>query len=573
MRSFVVFCFACAAPAFAQLKVVTPEVAAQPPAHPAPVATPVWAPDGMSFAWRHKDGLHVYDIRSRSRRRVVATEALEGQAAKVPSEPAFTWENRRVTEHQLQWFPDGRTFLVSVGQDLFTVDVVSAKIRQLTSTAEAERDPKLSPDGKSVSFIRGNEVWVLPTAGGLARKLTSGSSATVWNGRTDWVYPEELDLGTAHWWSPDSRTIAFLQFDVSRQVVYPHAHLVPVEAIYEPQRYPKAGTPNADVKLGVVAADGGQVRWMDINGGNDSLLARVQWLPDSRRIAVQRLNRVQNRLDLVFVAGDSGEARTVLTETDPHWIDISNDLHFLDGEKFVWSSERSGYRHLYVFDESGKQVTQLTSGNFEIKSVVAVDRRQKLVYFESRERTPVGVDLWTVPLGGGTRNLITKAAGVHQVSMPAKSPQYYIDTWSTSADPTRKTLHSVSGEQLDIIVAVPPASTEYIYIRPEILTLKAADGETLYARLIRPSNFDSSKKYPAIVLAYGGPHAQDVLDVWMGLTAQQAFAQAGYVVWQLDNRGTAGRGQAFETKLYRRLGKQELEDQAHGVRHLLQMGF
>lgn len=560
--------------AFGQKKPVTLEVAGRvPPPRPDAIGTPVWAPDGQSFVYTVEKALWLYDVPEKRKRELGSLDPLEKAGVKPSGEPPFAWENRRVAEQPLQWMPDGKALVILAGGDLFLWRLDSGKWQQLTATTEPERDPKVSPDGRSISFGRSNELYVMDVASKKVRQLTFDSTETLWNARLDWVYPEELDLGTAHWWSPDSTRIAFLQFDVTREWTYPHADLLERKAAYETQRYPKAGTPNPDVRLGVVPAAGGKVRWADLGDPRSRLLARVNWAPDSKQIAVQQLNRVQNQLWLQFVDAASGEAHVVLTERDPYWVNVSDELRFLKKrESFLWSSEQSGFRHLYLYSLDGKRQKQLTKGDWEVKSVEGVDEERGLVYYLSHERGPLGTDLASVPLNGGERKLLTSDKGVHVVSM-APVGGTFIDTFASLTEPARKTLRSASGEQLAMLQTPDPATAEFEYIRPEIVPIETSDGETLYARFLRPANFDPAKKYPAIVMVYGGPHAQSVCDCYAGLSWDQALAQRGFVVWQLDNRGTAGRGHAFETKLYRRLGKQELSDQKEGIAHLISLGF
>lgn len=559
--------------ALAQKKPVTLDVAAQPPAVKDAVSSPVWAPDSQSFAWIAGSNVHLYDVANKSRKQLLSLDAMEKSAVQRDEPRPFEWQNRRVAEQKLQWTPDGKRLMLLVKGDLFLYDIPSGKYEQITATPEPERDPKLSPDGKTLSFSRANEMWVLDLGTRKARRLTSDGGPTVWNGRLDWVYPEELGLGNAHWWSPDSNRIAFLQFDVSREWIHPHANLLDIKAIYEPQRYPKAGTPNPDVRLAVVDVAKGKVKWMDLGDARGALLARVDWLPDSTQVAVQKLNRVQTTVQLLFADADTGRSRVVISETDPHWVNLSDDLRFLKGRReFLWSDESTGYRHLYLYSYEGKRLKQLTSGEWEMKSLAAVDEERGVAYYLSRERSPLSLDLASVPLTGGKPTRITEEAGARTVSV-APDASMFLDTFSSNTQPTVKTLRRMSGKSIDVVQPPNPAIAEYEFIRPEFLQIKAQDGDTLYARLIRPKDFDPSKKYPAIVGVYGGPHAQNVCECYTGLSYEQALAQRGYVVWQLDNRGTASRGKAFETKLYRRLGKQELEDQIVGVRHLMGMGF
>lgn len=562
---------ACAAAA--QRKPVTLEVAARPATPEGSPGTPVWSPDGNSFVYLAGKTLWRFDATSGQKRSLGSIEPLEKAAAKEPENAPFRWENRRVVDEKIQWTPSGDRLVLYAGGDLFLWTIGNSHWVQLTRTPEPERNPKLSPDGRLLSFARGNELHVLDLETRKVRQLTTGSSATLWNGRLDWVYPEELDLGTAHWWSPDSQWVAFLQFDVSREWIYPRANLLEHRPVYEPQRYPKAGTPNADVRLGVVPARGGPVKWMRVDATSDgALLARVDWLPDSRRIAVQRLNRVQNELMLLFVDAATGAAKPVLTERSPYWVNVSHDLRLLTRRPaFLWSSEKDGYRHLYLHDYGGRELKRLTSGSWEVKSIAGVDEERGLVYFHSRQRSPLGVDLAAVPLEGGEARLITSAKGQHAASL-SPNGRFFIDTYSSLTQPASKVVRRITGEETGVLQPEPSVAAEFDLLPWEIVSVPV-EADVLYARLLKPAGFDPSRRYPAIVMVYGGPHAQNVCDCWSGAGWEQALAHRGFVVWQLDNRGTAGRGLAWEARLYRRLGKQELSDQEAGIRHLLSMGF
>lgn len=553
-----------------QKKPVTVEAAASEPAARPGFGTIVWAPDGKRFAWTEKRVLWVYDIPSGTRRQAADLAKLDAQAVKYEPPEAFGWQNRRVAEQTLQWWPSGSRMLVSAGGDLFLLDTAGGTWDQLTATDVQERDPKLSPDGRKVSFRRAHDLYVLEIEGKKAVRLTHDGSATLLNGELDWVYPEELGLATAHWWSPDSTRVAYLQFDVTRQWSYPHADLLAHPARYEPQRYPKAGSPNADVRLGLAPAAGGETRWMDLGETRDALLARVDWTPDSRALFVERLNRVQNRLDLLRADARTGAAGQVLREQSPYWVNVNDHFRFVgDGSRFLWGSERDGFRHLYLYEADGKLIRQLTRGEWEVTDVVGVDAGARAVYYISTEASPLERQFYRVGFDG-RRERLTKAAGTHAVSM-GPTCEYYMDTASGLASPLRRTLHTRDGREAGVWQESP--AQEYEILPSETVRVKAADGTTLYARLIRPKGFEEGRKHPAVVMVYGGPHAQNVRDTWAGVSWEQALAHRGFVVWQLDNRGTAGRGLAFESKVFRNLGAVELEDQQAGVRHLVEMGF
>ena len=538
--------------------------------------SPVWAPDGKRFVLTEARKLWLYDIPSRSKKELASLSDFEAAARKGTAPERSDFENRRVRERPVQWFPSGRELLISAGGDLFLFRLEAGGWTQLTATPERERDPKLSPDGRLVSFRREHDLYVLDPADRKERRLTTDGSPTLLNAELDWVYPEELELGTAHWWSPDSKSIAYLQFDVSREPVYPQIDLTGMRALLEPERYPRAGDPNAEVRLGVVAAGGGPTRWMDLGETRDSLRARFFWLPDSQGIAVERMNRVQNRLDLLVADAKTGESRVVLREKDPYWINLLGGLRFLKGGKeFLWESERDGFNHLYRYSMDGALLAQLTRGDWEVSEVACVDEPAGQVYYTSSEPSPLERQFYRVSLEGGERVRMTPAAGTHTIAM-GPGCEYYLDSHSSLTTPARRTIHRKDGTEWAVYAEADRKPLEEFEVLPsEIVEVKAADGMMLYARTIKPAGFQAGKKYPVVVNVYGGPGVPPaVQNRWYGaVTLEQALAQRGYVVWMLDNRGTSGRGHKFETAVFRNLGGKEVEDQRDGVRHLLSLGF
>jgi len=541
---------------------------------PTPPVAVVWSRDGEKFAFEDGKLIRVYDVGRRLSRELVSIDRLEAAATKTARSSAFDWQNRRVVEQRLQWSPSGRQILISAGGDLFLFQIEAGGWQQLTATPQEERNPKLSPDGQRVSFRVDHDLYVLEVGSRKLARLTQDGSETVWNGKLDWVYPEELELGTAHWWSPDSQRIAYLQFDVSRQPLYPHADLLAPRPIFEPQRYPKAGDPNPLVQVGVVPASGGRTRWMDLGPTSDTLLARLNWLPDSQGIAIQRLTRIQDRLDLLVADAEAGSTRLLLRQTDRYWINVSSDLRFLkDGKEFLWSDERDGFRHLYRYSIDGRQLGQLTRGEWEMVEVAGVDEAGGQIYFVSTEQSPLERHLYRLGLDGEARRRLTDRPGVHSISM-GPTAKYYVDSFSSLTSPPRRTIHASDGAEWAVWQPGDAKALEQIDILPtEILQVKSGDGALLYARLIKPAGFRADKKYPAIVIIYGGPGVQAVRNAWAGASFDQALAHRGFLIWQLDNRGSAGRGHQWESVLYRRLGARELEDQKEGIGHLISLGF
>lgn len=551
----------------------------------------VWSPTGNLMVYREGTRLRIYDAAKQRDRDLVDTKpmrdaAVKGTSPDPDSPEPFSWENRRVTESPIQWSPSSREILYSTGGDVFLIHVaqsagqdLGAKWEQLTKTPEPERDPKLSPDGKLVAYRRGWDLFAREIATGKETRLTTGGTDTLRNGTPDWVYPEELSLGTAYWWSPDSSAIAYLQFDTSHERLYPHADLLGLRALAEPQRYPQAGTPNPDVRLGIVrtssAARGGATKWLQIGDTRDAyLIARAGWMPDSRSVFSVRLNRIQNRLDLLGIDVESGDVRTILRESDRYWINPPESPRFLkDGRTFLWLSERDGFRHIYAVSNDGSSTRQVTRGDWEVTSVAGVDETAGRVYYVSSEASPLERQIYSIALDGTGERRLSSQPGTHGISL-SPTAAYYVDYHSSLSTPMSAELFDGAGKRLASFHGVDrSALDEYNFLPIERVSFNGPDPTVFYAQVIRPAGFRRNVKYPAIVRVYGGPGSQQVQDSWNGADFDQVLAHAGFVVWRMDNRGSTGRGHAFETPIYHNLGAVELADQKLGVEHLVSLGY
>ena len=565
------FLFFVLLPVFAQKKPVTLD-ALKAVKHEGD-GPPTWAPDGKSFLFQRDQTLRIYDAASQKSKELVSIDELDKAAVKGPEESVYGWTNRYVESGGVEFSSSGKELLYSTAGDLFLIHIETGKWQQLTKTPEPEEDAKLSPDGKMAAFRRSADLYTLDIASGKETRLTHDGSDTLLNGRLDWVYPEELELGTAYWWSPDSKSIAYLQFDTSREPLVAHEDVLGVRVRYEPERYPQVGENNADVHLGVVAAAGGPTRWLEIGDTrNTYLIARAGWMPDCRNVYVVRMNRVQNRLELFSIGVESNMPSMILREADPYWINLDGEVNFLkDGKRFLWTSEKDGYRHIYLHSIDGKDSKQLTRGNWEVRSVVSFD--DKRVLYTSDEGNPLEQHLYSINLNGSGKQRLDKAEGWHNVSS-GPDAAYYLDTVSTLKSSWRTTLHSADGAELGVYREADKSTDEYEILPTEIVTFKGADGTELYGRLIKPAGFQAGGKYPVIVDVYGGPGVMlPVHNEWAGLSMDQVYAHKGYVVWQCENRGGQGRGHRFETAIFRNLGAAELADQLAGVKYLTSLGF
>src|SRR6266478_5617508 len=538
-----------------------------------------WAPDSKQLTYLETKGagkeakteLWVMDIATGQRRMLLSADKLESMLPPDAEKATQATGLGRHAPAEYQWALGGGALLFQGPTSLAWFDLKTQASRTLAFGKESIADPKISPDGRYVSFVRNHNLWLISVADGKERALTQGGTEEVRKGELDWVYPEELEITTAHWWAPDSSAIAYLEMDERKVAKYPLVDFSSPSGEAEEERYPPAGGSNPVVRVLVAPVNGGEAHAVDTGENTDIYIAWVNWLTDAKHLAVQRLNRQQTVLDLLIADVATGQTRTALNEQDRFWINISNDLHFLkDGKRFLWSSERSGYRHLYLYDLHGKQLAQLTKGEWEASAVDAVDEARGLVYFSGTAKSPLERHLYRVSFDGSAISRITIHNGTHAVNM-APDASTFLDTYSDAITPPRQEVARADGSPLRVINENKVAElAEYHLSAPQFLTVKSHDGVPLNAMMIKPPDFDASRKYPVLVFTYGGPHAQVVLNAWGGNTGlwHQVMAQKGYLIFALDNRGSAGRGHVFEEPLHFRLGAQELSDQRDGVAYL-----
>ncbi|HKN25824.1 MAG TPA: DPP IV N-terminal domain-containing protein [Candidatus Acidoferrum sp.] len=549
-----------------------------------------WSPDGKRLTFLDTKGtgkdarteLWALDTSSGERALLISAEKLENIFPASPTKQSQATGAGRHAPAQYQWAPSGDALLFEGTNALAWFDLKTQSGRVLVSGKEELNDVKISPDSKYVSFIRDHNLWLVSTADGKERAFTTGGTEKIRKGELDWVYPEELELYTAYWWAPDSSAIAYLEMDETKVTQFALVNFESYSGEAELQRYPVAGGVNPVVRVFVGNVNGGEPRLMDIGANTDMYtprsdtdiyIPRVNWLPDSRGLSIQRLNRDQNVLELLLADAATGKSSTLLTEKDQYWVNVSDDLHFLkDGKRFVWSSERTGYRHLYLYGLDGKQIAQLTKGDWEVNHVDGLDEAKGIIYFTSTEKSPIERHLYRVSLDGSGFARITKEDGMHTVNL-SPTANVYVDTYSNAMTPPRQDLFRTDGTKASTLNENKVNELEQYHLSPvEFSTVKSHDGVPLNCFLIKPPHFDPAKKYPVIVYTYGGPHAQVVLNAWAGsgLLWHEMMAQKGYIIFALDNRGSAGRGHVFEEPIQYRFGGPELSDQRDGVAWLQQ---
>ncbi|WP_296278907.1 S9 family peptidase [Pseudoxanthomonas sp.] len=593
---FALMTLATALPAHAE-KLTLEAITGSAPLSGPTLTKPQVAPDGSRVTFlRGKDSdrnrldLWEYDIASGQTRLLVDSSVV------LPGEEVLSDEEKARRERQriaalsgivdYQWSPDGKALLFPLGGELYFYDLAKTgkdAVRKLTNGGGFATDPKISPKGGFVSFIRDRNLWVIALADGREVQLTRDGSDTIGNGVAEFVADEEMDRHTGYWWAPDDSAVAFARIDetpvplVKRYEVYPDRTEV-VE-----QRYPAAGDANVLVQLGVIAPNASATpQWIDLGTEKDIYLARVDWR-DPQRLTFQRQSRDQKTLDLIETTLATGKQRTLVTETSKTWVPLHNDLRFLKDGRFLWSSERDGFEHLYLVSENGTSLSQLTRGDWVVDSLLAVDERNGLAYVSGTRDGAAETHVYAVPLTGGEPRKLTPAAGVHTASF-ARNASVFVDSWSSDTTLPQIELFKADGTKLATLLENDAADPGHPYAKylaahqPTTFgTLMAADGKTpLHYSLIKPANFDPKKKYPVVVFVYGGPAAQTVTRAWPGRSDaffNQYLAQQGYVVFSLDNRGTPRRGAAFGGALYSKQGTVEVDDQLRGVEWLKAQSF
>lgn len=543
-----------------------------------------WAPDGKHISYIDQGEIWTMDANTGERKVLVGAETLRSVVQPEKEKAIQATGLGRVEEQAYQWSADGHWLLFVGSNSLALLDLRTNTPKALVSYADEITDPKFSPDSNWVSFVRASNVWVVNVASGESRGVTTGGREELLKGQLDWVYPEELNCATAYWWSPDSSKIAYYIMDERPVTRYPIMDMSSPVGEMQYTRYPQAGEANPIVHVGVVAVSGGETKVMDTGADTDVYIPRVDWLPDGKRVAIQRLNRAQNRLDLLFADAETGASQTIATQTDRYWVNVNDDLYFFsDGKQFLWSTEQTGFRRYYLYDLSGKQLDDVTKGDWGITGTggfgpgasghPAVDEKHGWIYFTSNKDNPAETQLYRVSLRDHAVARITRDAGTHDVSI-APDAAAFVDTFSTAMMPPRQDLYRADGTRITVINENKVTELAEYYLSPvEFLTLAADDGTKLEAKIMKPPDFDASKKYPVLVNVYGGPQAQEVRDAWEAPLWSEVMAEKGYIVFSLDNRGSYNRGHAFETPIFHHFGKIELEDQLAGVKYLKSLPY
>lgn len=600
MRTLLLIAAMTLAPAALAEKLTLEAITGPTPLSGPTLVKPAISPDGARVTFlrgkeddRFQLDLWEYDVASGQTRLLVDSRVVLPGEEVLSDEEKARRERQRIAAFrgivEYQWAPDGQRLLFPLGGELYLYDLrpgVADPVRKLTSGIGFATDPKVSPKGKYVGFVRERNLWVIDLATGRELQLTTDGSEVIGNGVAEFVADEEMGRHTGYWFAPDDAAVAFTRIDESPVPVRRRPEVYPDRTEIIDQRYPAAGEANVRITLhvadlatmqpGAPGADApARLRVSDIDLGreHDIYLPRVQWRAPGL-LTFQRQSRDQRRLELVEAEVAGGRQRVLLTEASKTWVPLHDGLRFLGDGSFLWISERSGFEHLYLHAPDGKPLRALTSGEWVVDALLGVDEAAGLAFVAGTKDSPLEKHVYAVPLAGGELRRLTAAPGMHEATFSGNAA-VFVDLWSNPSTPPQTELLRADGTKLATLVANDLADPSHPYAAfrdahrvPEFGTLRAASGEVLHYSLVKPADFDPAKKYPVVVYVYGGPAAQTVTRAWPGRADalfNQYLAQRGYVVFSLDNRGTPRRGAAFGGALYGRQGTVEVEDQFAGV--------
>lgn len=466
----------------------------------------------------------------------------------------------------------------STRENYYVYDRTTKTLNPVTK-GEKQMHASFSPDGNKVGFVRGNNIFIKDLASGKETQVTTdGNQNNIINGATDWVHEEEFAFSVAYFWSPDSKKIAYYKFDESKVKEFSfdefNNKLYPTQYRF---KYPKAGEDNSIVTIHVYDLASASAKLMDIGKETNQYIPRVKWTKDANIVSIVRMNRHQNKLDLMFANATSGETKIIYSETTDTFIDIHEGegdyVYFTEDKKsFILLNETDGFNHLYLYDISGKLVNQITKGNWDVVNFKGIDEKTKNIFYTASETTATERDIYSIQMNGSGKKKISIEKGTH-IPEFSNGMKYYINTFSSANSPNSIAICNAKGKQIRILEnneALTKTMQEFNLSKKELFMFKTTEGIELNAWMVKPQNFDPSKKYPVFLTFYGGPGRNMVNNSFDGggYFWHQMLAQKGYIVMCVDNRGTGYRGVAFKKCTYKQLGKLEVADQIETAKYL-----
>ncbi len=482
-----------------------------------------------------------------------------------------------------EFSPDETKLLVTVGTkqiyrhsfkaNYYIYDIAKKKLTALSENGKQQL-ATFSPDASKVAFVRDNNLFIKDLSSGEeAQVTTDGKKNEIINGAPDWVYEEEFAFSKAFAWSPDGKNIAFYRFDESDVRQFNMTMYGDLYPDWYKFKYPKAGEKNATVQIHVYNLSKKSFKKMDIGNETDQYIPRIKWTKNPAILSMLRMNRLQNQLDILMADVESGQTKVIYTEKNKRYVTEPSDdmLTFLDnGKEYLFKSEKDGYMHIYLFDINGKEKQQITKGEWDVISILGVDKKDGRIYYQSAEPTPMQRGVFSINMKGKKKKRLNKKDGTTNIEF-SNGFKYYISFYSSINEPTHVTLHDKSGKlirELRNNERVDENMNKYGCSPIEFFDFKTSEDVKLNGWIIKPKDFDPNKKYPVFMFVYGGPGSQTVLDNWNYRYGwYQMLAQKGYIVVSVDNRGTGARGEEFKKMTYGQLGKYETIDQIEAAKY------
>jgi len=529
-----------------------------------PVSGLTWLEDGEHYL-QVRDGKQ-YKVHAESGRSVLffdPNELAKGLRS-LPTMDEKTAESlSKRTRHKMN--PARTAVLIEHENDLYYCTLDGKKAVRLTSSPEQEELSNFAPDGKFVAFVRNKNLYVVDIATQTERALTTDGGGLISNGQADWVYYEEVfhRRGLAYWWSPDSAAIAFLQFDDGPVNEFTVVNNTGKNQKVEQTTYPRAGEPNPKVKIGTVTTAGGTVRWIELDNYLEGtfLITAAGWMPDSKKIYFFVQDRAQKWLDFNTASKRGAKPTCLFREKTDAWVDVLDSPKFLSDGSFLLFSERTGWRHLYLYDKEAKLKHAVTEGEWEGRRLVHVDEKNGWLYITGTRDSHIAGNLYRVKIDGAKIKRLTKAPGDHRVNI-SPNGKYFIDTWSNDSTPAKVTLYGINGRKIRTLDTNPVYNRhEYQFGTYEQFHIEMQDGFLLEASLIKPPDFKLNKKYPVWFMTYAGPGSPTIRNTWSGGRARDhMLAQMGMLVFRCDPRSASGKGACSAWTAYKQLGVQEFKD-------------
>ena len=481
-----------------------------------PPASIEWLADGESYLQPKKEGdlTTLLKVNARTGEAAPFFDAAKMEASLLKIQ-GVTPEKAGKLAHQASYKLNSsqRAVLLNVAKDLVYYELGAAEAVRLTSNAEEETEEDFSPDGRMVSFVRANDLYVIDLSTRAERRLTKTGGEKNLNGVLDWVYEEEVygrGNRRGYWWSPDSTRLAYLSIDESPVRIFPVVDHIPRAQLLEETPYPLAGDPNPLVRLGVVAAAGGDTRWVETAGyePTDFLIVRVSWTPDSARVVYQAQNREQTFLDLNAADASTGKPTRLFRDTTKAWVEaVDDNPRWLKDGSFLWRSERDGWLQLYHYSADGRLIKRVTEGRWEVRNLDAVDEQAGVIYFRGTEHSHIAEQVYRIGLDGSGLKRLSQSEGTHK-ALFSPNTRYFVDSWSDVNTPPQVRLYNSDGTLVRAVDENKVAALgQYKLGKAELMRVKTRDGFEMEALMIRPPDFDPSKKYPVVEFTYSAPHS------------------------------------------------------------------